>query len=103
MLRSIGGGGAPAYVKPPTSVPRGTSPSAFGGLTTVTSELPGMFAGVVAVIVNASRTLTPVASYTPKRTAAPKEKLLPERRTPVPPVTGPEEGATAVRRGFRRM
>src|SRR3972149_8937199 len=103
MFRIRGGRAFPVYVNPPGRDPTATRLSEFGGSRMALSALPGMLAGVEAEIVLASRTLTPVASYTPKRTVAPAVKLNPAMFTEVPPWTGPDEGLTLTISGLDRM
>src|SRR5439155_921443 len=88
-LLTVGAG--PRYVKPLASVPFCAS-----GLVTVTLTAPAACAGVVAVIVELFTTLTPVAALPPTLTVAPVTKLAPVIVTAVPPVVGPEEGATVL-------
>src|SRR5438132_5815243 len=86
---TVGAGTDAVYVKPLASIPLCAS-----GLATVTFTAPAACAGVVAVIVVLLTTLTPSAALSPTRTVAPVAKLLPVIVTPVPPVVGPEDGAT---------
>src|SRR3989442_6884986 len=77
------------YVNPLDSVPLCAS-----ALVTVMFTAPAACAGVVAVIVMLFTTLTPVAALPPRLTVAPGAKLVPVIVTAVPPVVGPDEGAT---------
>ena len=66
---------------------------------TVTSTIPALPAGEVAVHCVEDVQLTPVAATVPKETlAAPGvvEKLVPEMVTAVPPPDGPDDGLTPV-------
>jgi hypothetical protein len=63
-------------------------------LVTVTLTAPAACAGVVAVIVELLTTLTPVAALPPTLTVAPATKFVPVIVTAVPPVVGPDAGAT---------
>jgi hypothetical protein len=85
-----GGGGAdPLYVKTPVIL--AVCPS---GLATTRSTLPALRAGAVAVIDVALETATAVAAVVPNDTVAPATKPAPVIVTTVPPVSGPDVGAT---------
>jgi hypothetical protein len=60
---------------------------------TVTVAAPAACAGVVAVIVVAFTTVTPVAAVPPNVTVAPLTKPVPLIVTLVPPAVGPLVGA----------
>src|SRR5258706_9253429 len=81
--------GGARYVKPPSKVL--FCPSGFA---TCTSAGPAACGGVVAVIWLELPTLTPPAGTPPIRTLAPDWKFEPEIVTTVPPVIGPDVGAT---------
>src|ERR1700682_6419533 len=83
------GVGEAVYVNPPGRVPLCAS-----ALVTVTFTAPAACAGVLAVIVVLLTTLTPVAALPPTLTAAPAAKFVPVIVTAVPPVVGPDAGAT---------
>jgi len=61
---------------------------------TVTVTAPTLPAGVVAVIVVAFTTVTPVAAAPPNVTVAPAAKFVPVMVTAVPPAVGPLFGLT---------
>jgi len=63
-------------------------------LVTVTVTAPALPAGVVAVIVVAFTTVTPVAAALPNVTVAPAAKFVPVMVTDVPPASGPLLGLT---------
>ena len=63
-------------------------------LVTVALTAPAACAGVVAVIVVAFTTVTPVAAVPPTLTVAPAAKPVPVIVTAVPPAVGPDGGAT---------
>jgi hypothetical protein len=63
-------------------------------LVTVTVTAPAAWEGVVAVIVVLLTTVTPVAGLPPMLTVAPAAKFVPVIVTAVPPVVGPDAGAT---------
>src|SRR5258705_249091 len=63
---------------------------------TVTVTTPAACVGVVAVIVVALTTITLVAALPPRLSVAPARKLVPVTVTAVPPVVGPDTGATLV-------
>jgi hypothetical protein len=65
-------------------------------VVTVTSTLPALPDGDVAVIWVSESTLKLVAAVPPKATADVPVKWLPVIVTDVPPPVGPEIGATAV-------
>lgn len=64
------------------------------GLATTRSTLPALRAGAVAVIDVALDTATAVAAAVPNDTVAPGRKPAPVIVTTVPPVSGPDVGAT---------
>jgi len=64
------------------------------GLVTVTLTAPAAWAGVVAVIEVALPTTTLIAAVPPKLRVAPVAKFVPVIVTLVPPLAGPEAGAT---------
>jgi hypothetical protein len=66
------------------------------GVVTVTSTVPAVPVGDVAVIELALFTVTPVAAVAPNFTVAPETNPLPVIVTLVPPANGPAEGLTAV-------
>ena len=66
------------------------------GVVTVTSTVPALPAGAVAVMEVALLTTTPVAAWAPKWTAVAPVRLVPVMVTEVPPVVGPDEGLTPV-------
>jgi hypothetical protein len=84
-------GGGPTNVKQPAQLPDCAS-----GFVTVTVAAPAACAGVVAVIVVAFTTVTPVAAVPPMVTVAPATKFVPVIVTLVPPAIGPLEGAIPV-------
>ena len=61
---------------------------------TVTLTAPAACAGVVAVMLVLLTTFTLVAALPPTLTAAPAAKFVPVIVTAVPPVVGPDTGAT---------
>ena len=65
-------------------------------MVTTTSTAPAGWAGVVAVMLVALTTVTPVAAVPPKVTVAPLTKPVPVMVTDVPPVERPLVGLTAV-------
>jgi hypothetical protein len=71
-------------------------PDWVSGLVTVTLTAPAACAGVVAVIVVAFTTVTPVALVPPRVTVAPLTKPVPLIVTLVPPAVGPEVGLIPV-------
>src|SRR5439155_866517 len=84
-------GAGPAYVKPLVNVA-----DCVSGLVTVTLAAPAACGGVVAVIVVAVVTVTPVAAVPPIVTVAPVTKFVPVIVTPVPPAVEPDGGAMEV-------
>ena len=62
------------------------------GVVTVTSTVPAVPAGAVAVMVVALVTVTLVAAFEPKLTEAPLTKLVPVIVTTVPLLSGPAAG-----------
>jgi hypothetical protein len=62
------------------------------GVVTNTLAVPAVPAGVVAVIVVAFTTVTPVAAVPPMVTAVAPVKSVPVIVTAVPPATLPDEG-----------
>ena len=66
------------------------------GVVTVTSTVPAVPAGAVAVIWVALLTVTLVAAFEPKLTEAPLTKFVPVIVTMVPPVVGPAVGLMLV-------
>src|SRR5436190_10436427 len=82
-------GWGPRNVNPAASVPLWPSV-----LATVTPAWPTACAGLVAVMVVALTTVTPVAAVPPIVTVAPAAKFVPVIVTPVPPTAGPDAGAT---------
>ena len=66
------------------------------GVVTMTLAVPAAPAGVVAVIVVAFPTETPVAAAPPKVTLVAPVKVVPVMVTLVPPAVGPEFGLTEV-------
>jgi hypothetical protein len=66
------------------------------GVVTVTSIVPVLPAGEVAVTEVALLTTTPVAALAPKWTAVAPVREVPVMVTLVPPATGPAPGATFV-------
>jgi hypothetical protein len=66
------------------------------GVVTVTSTVPAVPVGDVAVIELALFTVTPVAAVVPNLTVAPETNPDPVIVTLVPPATGPAEGLTDV-------
>jgi hypothetical protein len=68
------------------------------GVVTVTSTVPALSGGDVAVICVALLMLN-AASAAPKCTAVAPEKLMPDTVTLVPPAVGPLFGATALTLG----
>jgi hypothetical protein len=88
-----GGGGVgadPTYVNTP--VIRAVCPSGFD---TITSTLPALRAGAVAVSAPEPVTFTAVATAVPNDTVAPETNPAPVIVTTVPPPTGPDVGETA--------
>ena len=85
-------------MKPLASVPFWPS-----GLVTVTFTAPAACAGVVALIVVLLTTLTPVAALPSKLTVAPDTKFAPVIVAAVPPVVGPDVGATLLTVGAGPM
>ena len=69
------------------------------GVVTVTSTVPAVPAGAVAVIWVALLTATLVAAVEPKATPVAPVKLVPVIVTEVPPAVGPEDGLTCVTAG----
>jgi hypothetical protein len=66
-------------------------------VVTVTSAVPAVSAGAVAVIEVAELTVTSVAACpVPNETVDPATKLVPVIATDVPPAVGPDDGLTAV-------
>jgi len=59
---------------------------------TTTLTAPAAWAGVVAVMLVALTTVTPVAAVPPKVTVAPETNPVPEIVTGVPPAAGPDAG-----------
>ena len=84
------GGGPTAYVNWSPLTIADVPP----GVVTVTSTIPAAPAGEVAVISPSLTTVTSVAAFVPKSTAVAPVRLLPSMVTDVPPLTGPEVGAT---------
>ena len=82
------------YVNPPASPPDWPS-----GFATTTSYVPAGAAAVVAVMLVADQTVTPVAAEGPIVTVAPAWNPLPETAIAVPPATGPHAGEMAVTDG----
>ena len=66
------------------------------GVVTVTSTVPAVPAGAVAVIWVALLTVKLVAAVAPKLTALAPVKLVPVIVTEVPPAVGPAVGLTPV-------
>jgi hypothetical protein len=66
------------------------------GVVTTTLAAPAAPAGVVAVMVVALTTVTPVAAVPPKVTLVAPVKPVPRMITLVPPAMGPEFGLTEV-------
>ena len=66
------------------------------GVVTATSTNPAACAGVVAVIVVAFTTVTPVAAKPAKVTEVAPVKLVPVMVTEVPPTVGPDAGEMPV-------
>ena len=91
MLVIVGAGPNPVYVKPLVSEALCASL-----LVTVTVTAPAARAAVVAVIVVALTTVTPVAAVPPRLSVAPARKLVPVSVMAVPPLAGPDAGATPV-------
>jgi len=77
------------------SKPRVSLPWAPPGLMTVTSTLPRLAGGRVAVSVVASATTTFGDTALPKRTAAPGTNWSPRTTTSRPPSMGPTRGITS--------
>lgn len=85
-------GGAP-YVYKPVPVPANPDVAVF---VTTMFVAPAELAGVVAVMLVALTTVTPVAEAEPNRTVAPLSKSVPVMVTDVPPAMLPPAGVTAV-------
>lgn len=66
---------------------------------TTTDTTPAACCGVMAVMLVALTTVTPVAAVPPMATVAPVRKLVPVRVTAIPPAVVPDVGATAVNVG----
>nr|WP_263866878.1 hypothetical protein [Paenibacillus rhizovicinus] len=66
------------------------------GVVTVTSTVPELPAGAVAVIDVAEFTVTPVAAVVPNVTAVAPDRFVPVSVTLVPPDVGPDVGDTLV-------
>ncbi len=66
------------------------------GVVTVTSTVPAVPAGAVAVSEVPDTTVMPVAAAVPNLTAVAPPRLVPVTVTVVPPVAGPEVGLTPV-------
>ena len=66
------------------------------GVVTVTSTIPAVYAGLVAVIEVALTTVTPVAAVVPKFTAVAPRRFVPEIVTEVPPAVEPDIGVMPV-------
>ena len=66
------------------------------GVVTMTLAVPAAWLGVVAVIVVAFTTETPVAAVPPKVTPVAPVRAVPVIVTLVPPAVGPEFGLTEV-------
>jgi hypothetical protein len=66
------------------------------GVVTVTSTVPGLPAGEVAVTVVAFTAVTLVAAFAPKWTAVAPVRFVPVIVTVVPPPVGPEDGVMLV-------
>src|SRR5262249_47327614 len=74
-------------------------PLCVSALVTVTSTMPAVCAGVVAVIVVLLTTVTPVAAVPPIVTVAPAAKPVPVIVRAVPPLIEPDGGDTLVTAG----
>ena len=68
-------------------------------VVTVTSTVPAVPAGLVAVICVAELTVKPVAAAVPNSTAVAPVRFVPVMVTLVPPAVGPAVGLTAVTAG----
>ena len=62
------------------------------GVVTVTSTVPALPAGAVAVTCEALTTVTLVATFEPNSTAVAPVRLVPVIVTVVPPAVGPRTG-----------
>ena len=70
------------------------------GVVTRTLAVPALPAGVVAVMVVAFTTVTPVAAAPPIETTVAPVKLVPVRVTACPPASGPDDGLIDVTVGI---
>ena len=69
------------------------------GVVTVTSIVPAVWAGAIALIEFDTLTVNAAAGVAPNDTAVALSRSVPLMVTEVPPVTGPESGLTAVTAG----
>ena len=72
------------------------------GVATVTSTVPAVPAGEVAVICEEVTTVTLLATFAPNLTVGGPAKLVPVIVTAVPPPVGPEVGLMPVTVGVAR-